>query len=530
MCGYVPKDVYVRPLASFLDKKVEDEELRTNLAQVKFEHIEGKRREKLRIVRTQRKKLVDAEKSKRGRPASAPDDAGPASPGSPVVDKVRFQDPDGGARSDRESWPTPNPACVCVCVCVIIIYQVREEMLKVEQARFDRMRKKQEREMQAIMEFETNLVKKKLEHEQKIERDMKRLAKRNAEKRARERQLVMKKRQLQLEKKRKADEERARLRAQLKEDFEKEKEEAAAIAAEKEAIEIERRRRYQKALKEKLEREHKKREKELATAAALNEKLDEMEAEAIARKQKMVERKAEEAAAIKEKQARANLRIQQALERDAKIQEKKKADYLRKQNEVKKRKAEKEAEEKAALRKHQLDLERKAQRRKMKYREAMGKKQDKIRQFKLHAEEQDARLEAMTKKQQQQRALHNTRRRLELEDRADNVERNARLREYKRLKLLEKIEAEDNRTRSLLKAKEDLLEQRRRTAKAVLQQKHELAEQMLELQITKKFPKKGDKKRKARKYTRRNHKPQTKASVDDEFDFEEMFSSNFYAS
>jgi hypothetical protein len=157
----------------------------------------------------------------------------------------------------------------------------------------------------------------------------------------------------------------------------------------------------------------------------------------------------------------------------------------------------------------------------------------------------------------QQRLLQNTRRKLELEDRADNVERNARLMEYRRLKLLEKIEAEDRKTQELAKAREELLEQRRRTAKQVLQQKHELADAMLELQITKKMPEPGGsgKQEKKRKKTRRVSRneltgegqgqgqgpgaggrrsskgPQTRTSgVDDaDFDFEELFSSNFYA-
>ena len=41
-------------------------------------------------------------------------------------------------------------------------------MLQQEEARLERMRAKQEREMKAIVEFEKNLVKKKLEHEQKV--------------------------------------------------------------------------------------------------------------------------------------------------------------------------------------------------------------------------------------------------------------------------------------------------------------------------------------------------------------------------
>ncbi len=117
-------------------------------------------------------------------------------------------------------------------------------MLKAEEARLERLRKKQEREMAAIVEFETNLVKKKVEAEEKIKKDMERLAQRNAGHRERERQLIIKKREIQLAKKQAADEERERLRDRLKEEFHQEKEEAAAIAAEKEAVEIERRRRY----------------------------------------------------------------------------------------------------------------------------------------------------------------------------------------------------------------------------------------------------------------------------------------------
>ncbi len=120
-------------------------------------------------------------------------------------------------------------------------------MLKAEDARLDRMRKKQEREMAAIVEFETNLVKKKVEAEEKIKKDMERLALRNAEHRERERKLIIKKREVQLARKQMADEERERLRDRLKDEFHQEKEEAAAIAAEKEAVEIERRRRCVRA-------------------------------------------------------------------------------------------------------------------------------------------------------------------------------------------------------------------------------------------------------------------------------------------
>ena len=90
VCGYIPEDVYVKPLETFLDKKVDDLDLRQNLAQVKFEHIDKKRREKLRIVREAREKIIRKEEAAAAsrRPASAPDGvesaAGPKSP----IDKV----------------------------------------------------------------------------------------------------------------------------------------------------------------------------------------------------------------------------------------------------------------------------------------------------------------------------------------------------------------------------------------------------------------------------------------------------------
>jgi hypothetical protein len=136
-----------------------------------------------------------------------------------------------------------------------------------------------------------------------------------------------------------------------------------------------------------------------------------MEAEAIARKQKLIERKAEEASAIKEKQALANLRIQEALERDAQLQQKIKvgpsasprvrvfanngsrppssintvsttlttnqlhlhtivqADFFKRQADVRKRRLQREEQDALALRKHQEELERKAQGRQLKYQE-----------------------------------------------------------------------------------------------------------------------------------------------------------------
>jgi hypothetical protein len=110
-CGYVPQDVYVKPLQAFIDKKVADPELRQTLAQVKFDHLEEKRREKLRLVRAERARIIERQNLRRAstavsasnnnaddadaeaaeaarvRPSSAPD--GAKSPMSPGVEAVR---------------------------------------------------------------------------------------------------------------------------------------------------------------------------------------------------------------------------------------------------------------------------------------------------------------------------------------------------------------------------------------------------------------------------------------------------------
>jgi hypothetical protein len=111
-CGYVPQDVYVKPLHAFIDKKVADPELRQTLAQVKFDHLEEKRKEKLRLVRAERARIIERQSLRRAqnavgasnnnaddavaeasdaariRPSSAPDGAA-VSPKSPGVEAVR---------------------------------------------------------------------------------------------------------------------------------------------------------------------------------------------------------------------------------------------------------------------------------------------------------------------------------------------------------------------------------------------------------------------------------------------------------
>ena len=123
-CGYIAEDVYVKPEASFVDKKVEDAELRMNLAKVKFEHIEKKRRDKLKVVRAARNKLVEREERKKkqmmqsqqhggDRPASAPETT--TSPAAAATSPAMSPDS-----------PVDHVRVLCAVLCVLHVCAVCE--------------------------------------------------------------------------------------------------------------------------------------------------------------------------------------------------------------------------------------------------------------------------------------------------------------------------------------------------------------------------------------------------------------------
>lgn len=357
-------------------------------------------------------------------------------------------------------------------------------MLEMEEKRMEALKRRQEKDLAKTIEKEQMVVDIQMKIQRAEEEERKKqkvhLKKVMEQKKAEEK----KRQQMALEEKRLEEEEAANKRALAK----REAEIADKIAKNRLKMELQL---AAEARARDEERKIKMAEYAAQTAALL--KLQEDAAEEnrlkmLEREQRiqiqLQEKKTKKAQEVAESRAKAEIRIAEALKKSEAIEAKKKADY-----DAKVQKAAILAKEKALIEKENLakQVDAREKRNTMRlarlvnaYQNRRNHRESIVRRRK----EKDSIMETLNKKTQERVETLKFMADLKLEDKVENVERIARINEFKRLQTKQRIEALDDKYNMIMNQRNGLKEKQRAQAKQNLIRKHEIADTMDRMRVT----------------------------------------------
>eukprot|EP00946_MAST-07B_sp_MAST-7B-sp1_P002786 g2786.t1 len=484
--GLDPAELLPKSLAKFQA----EEDLR-EVAQVKYEHYEERRLEKLQQARSERAVIVSflEEARKSGSTRLSPSFQKLAAAAAPSEN----------GRQDTTSAKAE---------------EIESSMLKEERKRVEQMRRRQQKDIEQMMEFEMNIVK--AQKEQKRLEDLEEAKKqaRAAEREKKRLAAVQRRAKMELAKKMAADEEEERMKEQARRDYqfaEKQKKEQAALAKAmaKQAREKELERRRLKAKREKQLEDIQK-----AQEARTQKRLAAMEEQERKRRQRMERERAELLEKNQRKKALARARIQKAKANNEAIMYKKREDFWEKERANAVRMKERDEAEKEMMRLKSAKLDQKNKKRIASRKRALENTEQNARKIERQRREREKRVMENARNRYATDMVAKTRAELRKKDKLDNIERMKRIDEFIRLQTLQKIEADNERTKAIYKQRADLMAQRQmmgarqRLSKARLQegveklrqtQRWDKLDEVIEQALSPKVSKKKSKKKKNRK-------------------------------
>lgn len=208
--------------------------------------------------------------------------------------------------------------------------------------------------------------------------------------------------------------------------------------------------------------------------AKLRERMETMQ-EAEVRKTKAIEEaQHKKKVELRKKREMVEKRIERNMEMAAAVEVKRKQDFIDKQEKHELiREAHLSEMEKAQML-HLKEIEMQEQRRRMiilqQRREEERKKETMLQKF----AEDEKHVETIKEMHHHEQKLIKERKLLQIQMKAENVERVKRMAEYKRLNTLKKIEDNDNRTKSMVEQRQQLIAQRRETSIKTKKQKEDI--------------------------------------------------------
>lgn len=437
--GYDTIELYPKGRSDFYEPHLTDEML-----EIKYQRFERKRQEKIANVKTMRDEIITF--------GSAP----------------------------RSHSPSPNKT-------KSIILEDKDKvshMLELEQKRMEAVKRRQEKELQKIIQREQAMVnlqakikkaedeeiKKKREHdkkvaEQKIQND-KKMAQLAFERVQREHEENLKRREL----------------AKKEAEFERKK---------KLADERYRRQLIQEARQREIEREAKMEEHRQKTAQLIQQQFEiaeknrlvMLEREQRVKAQLDAKQKAKQDEVLK-KRLLATDRIKEALRKHHELHEKRKTDFLEHQKAAKLRAKELEEIEQEKLKKQVEEREKKNRLRQTRLVEAYKIRTDHREDIVKRRQEKDSVFSTIQAERDQETAMKRFLSELQKQDKQENVERVARLNEFNRLQTLRRAHEEDLRYEKIQFDKLELQRRHREEAKASLIRKHAISNAMDLMRVT----------------------------------------------
>jgi hypothetical protein len=346
------------------------------------------------------------------------------------------------------------------------------------------LRRRQEKELEKIMERETALA----EVHQKIQR-----AEAEEYKKKKEHEKAVLKAKAELEKKNKARaaEKKRAEEEELARKKEIERKEAAFAEKMKKLADIEAKRIEKEAREAEKVRQQKMEEYRQKTEALIKQQADLAEKNRLIMVEREIRVKAQMEAKkeakrleVEASRAAATLRIQSAIERSNEMHEKMKADFYERQT-----KAAQLAKENAVVEREKQKKAAEAREKKNKIRydrliTAYNKRADYRQSIVDHRNERDGGYEKIEAARQQEIQKQKYLASLKVQDKIENVERTARINEFKRLQTLKRIEDGDRKYEDILSKKRELMDKYGATQKASLTRKHAIADAMEMMRVT----------------------------------------------
>lgn len=196
------------------------------------------------------------------------------------------------------------------------------------------------------------------------------------------------------------------------------------------------------------------------------------------------EAKREEVAQQREKAA---VRIAEALEKHHVLHEAKKEEFNKKQKEAEQRAKENAIVERERLKKQAQDRDKRNDVRLHRLIDAYKTRAEHRQSIVDRRNEKDSVYDKVREEREQQIAMMKFTSDLKLHDKLENVERVARMNEFKRLQTLQKIYSEDHKYEEMKNTRHELLNKHNEEAKTALIRKHEIADAMERMRMTNDF-------------------------------------------
>ena len=360
-------------------------------------------------------------------------------------------------------------------------------MMLAEIARMEGLRRRQEKEIAKMVEKEQQVA--------EVQRKTKK-AEEDAIKKEKERlKAVAKQKELAAKKQVKFLQDKAEKARELerkkKEMMKKEEEVKKKLEKEKQ---LELKRLAKQAAIIEAETKAKMEAKRLKSEAILKEQADQAERNRIAMvekenrvKEQMAEKKAELAKAIQAKRDAAAIRIAASVEKFHQIHMQKKLDFDAREEAAQKRYKEKEVENRQKLIKQTQAREKKINMRTQRLVDAYQTRAKHRNDIVARRAEKDSVYGVIQKEREEALALKKFDSKLKQDDKLDNIERQARVNEFRRIQTLGKIYEEDMKFAGIKASKEALLAKQRAEQKDNLNRKHEIANAMEQMKITNDF-------------------------------------------
>mmetsp|Transcript_7259 Transcript_7259/g.7959 ORF Transcript_7259/g.7959 Transcript_7259/m.7959 type:complete len:524 (-) Transcript_7259:120-1691(-) len=451
--GLDPSELYPRPKTDFKDKSLTKEML-----DIKYTTFQNKRLDKIALVRKERNAIISfAEKKNRSKSPS-------------------------GTRGDSGPIQTLTAA------------QLREAeakkaaaLLELEEKRLEALKRRQEKEISKIVEKEKTMaalqmkishaeqeeIRKKKLHEKKVAEE--KLAE---EKKRQQRELELKKLEEEEQEKRR---ELARKEAEVEEKLKKKR-----LQMERQLLKEARQRDEER--KQKVEESRKKTE---ALLKAQEELAEQNRIKMLEREQRILSQLEQKKLMKKEELQRqrehASKRIEEAIEKHHLIHIQKKQEFDERTAAAIQRAKENELLEHEKLKKQSDDRDKKNRLRLTRLIDAYRKRQDHRNEIIEKRQEKDSVFNKIKEERDYRMSMLKFTTDLKLKDKAENVERVARMNEFRRLQILQKIYTEDNKYEDILNQKEEMLKKHAEEAKQSLIRKHEISDTMERMRMSNDF-------------------------------------------
>lgn len=451
--GLDPAELYPRAKKDFVDKTLTEE-----MVDIKYRTFEKKRIDKIFAVKEQRNSLIQYAERKRL----------------------------AGTNRNGESG-AQTPVAITTKTPKELAAELSNTMLEQEEKRIEALRRRQEKELNKIIEREQTLATLQLKIKHAEEEEIKK--KKIHDRKVAEEHIQAEKKKVQ------RAHELKRLEA---EEAEKKREIARKDAAIAEKLAKKRLQMEREMAKEARERDEERKQKveeaRRKTEALLKAQEDEAELVRIKmneREQRIMtqleqkkELKREEVASQREA---AKKRINEALEKHHQLHQNKKDQFALRQAAAEKRAKDHATEERARLKKQADDREKRNKQRLNRLVEAYKSRAEHRKSIVDRREEREKFYGTIKSAREEEIALMKFTSDLRLRDKLDNVERVSRMNEFKRLQILQNIALQDSKYEDIQEQRAEMLRKHAEEAKNSLIRKHEISDAMDRMRMTNDF-------------------------------------------